>query len=338
MKILYIKFDSQSVVKNSQELKIAVPANATNGTIHSDTMISLETYTIKQDITKTLNSLIFNASKQEYIDIPNNVGITTPAFSLCLWIYLKTEGGKNSAIFEYFHDDGNGGFHNKLVIKTNESGKLVLAINNKSASMTIINDKWFHLCWTVDEVDQTNHLADWKIYVNGKKDSATILSNQPSLDKTITNNRILLGKGDSNVVGSALNYFNGSLAEITLYDTVIDPILEIYSDDPTIKYLMNGNANSKTEGFETCGGFDYELYKYGDGVPMEEDTMDVGVSNRFIMGRDTRNTPEYYPVILPDINFGDHGLYPFAHAPNNYENLGLGIFFIFMSVVIYKYF
>jgi hypothetical protein len=318
------------IVSNSTALKIAIPANAKNGTIHSDAAISMSSYTLKQDFTKTLNSLEFNASKEEYVDVnmtsdKSNIAVKTPAFSLCMWVLIKTEKGSNSAIFEYFYDDGKGGAKNVLAVKTGgDAGILVFAINNTSVSMNITNNKWFHLCWTLEKVDAGNNLADWKIYINGK--SAISLSNKVYLDKGLANNRILLGKGHN---GSGTNYFNGNLAEITLYDSVIDPKLDIYQDDPTIKHIINaGGAEGFESGFGGKGVYDYGLNRYlGVGE-------DAGESYRVIEDVGDRG----FPIVSGGKLVAASASAAAAPPPPNYENLGLGIFFIILSVVIYRYF
>jgi hypothetical protein len=263
-----------------------------------------------------------------------------------MWVLIKTEKGSNNALFEYFYDDGKGGAKNVLAVKTgDEAGTLVFAINNTSVSMNITNNKWFHLCWTLEKVDAGSNLANWKIYINGK--SAISLSNKVYLDKSIANNRILLGKGDN---GSATKYFNGNLAEISLYDIAIDPKLDIYQDDPTIKYIINagcGGGVGGAEGFESGFGckdvYDYGLNRYVDsgmGLGLGPGG-DGGVSYRVIEDVGDRG----FPIVSGDMARTSASASASTSAststvppPPNYENLGLGIFFIILSVVIYRYF
>ena len=354
-KILYISFKSENIKSNSKKIKLVVPKNASDGTIHSESTIVLGSYTISKDITKTLNAIEFNAGKQEYIEVKDdNIKITGTTLSLCMWLYVKTESGVRNGIFEHFRDDGKGKTSNRIGIKTGDTAdKLVMFINNSSATINITNDKWFHLCWTLEKTDN-NGLADWKIYINGKKDGVITFSKSVYLNTDIKNNRILLGKAS----GNTLNYFNGNLAEISLYDKIIDPLLEIYSDDPTIKYLMN--PNFKTEGFETGGGiynYDYKLNEY-DSVSNDKssnittygagDAVDnaLDVSN-MIIGRKDENMflqmddLSKYPIVAPIENYNtEYSTESITSLSENtnYENLGLGIFFIIFSVVIYKYF
>jgi hypothetical protein len=323
------------IISNSTALKIAIPPNAKNGTIHSDSTISMSSYTLKQDFTKTLNSLEFKALNEEYVDIPkmSNIAVKTPAFSVCMFLFIKTEKGANNAIFEYFYDDGKGGALNVLSIKTgSEAGTLVFAINNTSVTMNITINKWFHLCWTLEKVKDVYgdgiHLADWKIYINGK--SAISLSNKVYLDTAVPNNRILLGKGHN---GSDTNYLNGYLAEITLYDTAIDPKLDIYQDDPTVKYVINANMGGAgaTEGFATMDGdgggfYDYQLNRYEN----SEEVSNSVISDVF------ENKSTSYPVVMGIKR--ENAVSSLPEIQTNYENLGLGIFFIILSVVIYRYF
>jgi hypothetical protein len=326
-KLLNLKFDPSHIIKNSQELKLVVPTSAKNGSIHSDTMISMESYTLSQGFTKTLDSLAFNPGKEEYIVIQNNIGVTSHAFSLCMWILAKSDRGTNGAIFDYYYETAASGgpkVSNQLVIKTgDEAGKLVLAINNTSITTNITKDKWFHLCWIVEHVagGVRENLAKWTICINGKMDNAIELSNKVYLDTTITNNRILLGKGSTGGIASAANYFNGSLAEITLYDQVIDPTLDIYSEDPTVKYIIGSSLNTaKAEGFKN---YDYGVYTYG------------GVGD--MVGGDEGDESVDRPLVLNLASSPTRLLHP-GPPTTNYENMGLGIFFIILSVVIYKYF
>jgi len=350
-KILYISFNSENIKRNSKKVKLVIPEKASDGEIHSESTIVLGSYTISKDITKTLNAMEFNAGKQEYIEIKdNNVQITGTTLSLCMWIYVKTESGVRNGIFEHYRNDEKGNITNRIGIKTGDTAdKLVMFINNSSATINITNDKWFHLCWTL-EVTDNNGLADWKIYINGKKDGVITFAKSVYLNRDIKNNRMLLGKNS----GNGLNYFNGNLAEITMYDKIIDPLIDIYSDDPTIKHLMN--PSFKTAGFES-GSYDYNLYQYNDseggGVGMDLDVnanMDVDnisdVSYRVIGGMvDIPPDHSKYPKVVTTIDQDT----PFSPIPTtivsdmaiydyDYENLGLGIFFIFFSIVIYKYF
>jgi hypothetical protein len=358
-KKLYIKFNADNIKNSSTEIRPVIPANAKNGTIHAkkpqDTIL-LGSYTVTPEKSKPvrLNSIEFNAANEEYVDFRNDhIGITGSKLSLCMWLYIPSESASSkNAVLSYFHDADKT---NRVGIHTGDTPtELVLSLNNTFVSIVITNDVWFHLCWTMEEVDTKTGFTDWNIYINGKKDTMITMKEMIFLDTSIVNNRFLLGYDLSNKNG--LKYFNGKVAEIVLYDTVIDPILEIYSDDPTVKYLMN--ATFGAEGFESGvgvggvgggGKYDYDLNRYNDddgvvnGVDVSNrvfgQEMGVGLGvglGGAMMDGDTRY-PKVAPAPAPAAPLQTGVLHPMSQR-TNYENLGLGIFFIIVSVVIYKYF
>ena len=349
-KKLYINFNADNVKNSSTEIRPVVPANAKNGTIHtkkSQDTVLLGSYTVTPDKSKPvrLNSIEFNAANEEYVDFKNgNIGIKGTTLSLCMWLYISSEpASKKNAVLSYFHDADKT---NRIGIHTGDNTtELILSINNTFLSIVIMNDVWFHLCWTMEEVDTKTGYTDWNIYINGKKDTVVTMKNMIFLDTSIANDRILLGYNLSNKEG--LKYFNGKLAEVVLYDKVIDPVLEIYSDDPTVKYLINQSFGA--EGFESGGGvgnggkYDYDLYRYND-VGMDVG-VDVGVSNR-VIGDGKVDMGHTFSVIVGDVvdvrgksaSIGIPPSLPALPILPNYENLSLGIFFIILSVVIYRHF
>jgi hypothetical protein len=339
-KKLYIKFNADNIKNSSTEIRPVIPANAKNGTIHAkkpqDTIL-LGSYTVTPEKSKPvrLNSIEFNAANEEYVDFQNDhIGITGSKLSLCMWLYIPSESASSkNAVLSYFHDPDKT---NRVGIHTGDTPtELVLSLNNTFVSIVITNDVWFHLCWTMEEVDTRTGFTDWNIYINGKKDTMITMKEMIFLDTSIANNRFLLGYDLSNKNG--LKYFNGKVAEIVLYDTVIDPILEIYSDDPTVKYLMN--ATFETEGFESGGMYNYDLYRYNDmydglDAPnrvIEDVTVEMGRILSVVVGDAVDVRGESTCIGIP------HSLPALPILPN-YENLSLGIFFIILSVVIYKYF
>lgn len=340
MKILYIPFKPTNIVKNSTKLKLAIPADTNDGDIYSNTMITLESNSIRTtNITKVLDAIVFNAKNKEYIDISANtkIGIipTIQIFSLCMWLNIKNENGENNAIFEYFHNDGDKKkIKNKLSIKTGStSNTLVFAIDNISViKEKIPNDTWFHLCWILEHVsDEVNfQLGTWTIYINGDKESMNNLSNKLYLNTYLQNDRILLGKS----IDNDINYFNGSIAEISIYDKAIDPILDIYSNDLTVKYLIEGFENSSETSNENNIGIDYDLYKYSNKFNNEDDPSSYSTTISELSNRDFHITVGKNTI--PQQMESDSNEQ--FHTGINYENMSLGIFFIAMSIVIYRYF
>jgi len=347
-KKLYINFNPDNVKNSSTEIRPVVPANAKNGTIHAkdpENVVLLGSYTVTPDKSKPrgvyLNSIEFNAANEEYVDFKNDhIGIKGTTLSLCMWLYISSEpASKKNAVLSYFHDADKT---NRIGIHTGDNTtELILSINNTLLSIVIMNDVWFHLCWTMEEVDTKTGYTDWNIYINGKKDTVVTMKNMIFLDTSIANDRILLGYDLSNKEG--LKYFNGKLAEVVLYDKVIDPVLEIYSDDPTVKYLINQSFGA--EGFESGGGgkYNYDLHRYNDAEV--SGVGDGDVSNRVIDDGKV-DMGQTFSVIVGDVvdvrrksaSIGIPPSLPALPILPNYENLSLGIFFIILSVVIYRYF
>jgi hypothetical protein len=342
-RILDIQYTSSNIVKNSKELKINAPENSPNAAIHSTQTITTETNTLTKDVVKILDGLIFNEAHMEYIKLANDIAIKTPAISICFWVYIKYDLGSNNAIIDFAHKDDNGKFSNKIAVKTGEKGKdkIIFMINNTTVLVDSISEKWMHYCWTLDS--KSGGLADWKIIVNGNTDSGLSFSNKTYLNKDVVLNNNLIGKSESD---PSLLGFNGKMAGITIYEGVINPNLDIYSHDPTIKYIMMSNKSE--EGFRNnivggISGIDdigyvtgtnssqYDLYDNGMVVdsPDTEILMDVPSlppSSISISGNyaNVMEVSELVPVQ--------------KGVQYEYENVGLGIFFICITIVLYKYF
>lgn len=333
-KILDVQFTPSNVIKNSTELVINAPQKSPNARIYSKNTISLESYTLTTGVQKTLKCIPFNPANNEYIKLSNNITIKkdTPAISICFWVYVNASLGSNTAIFDFSHKEPDGKYSNRIAAKTNaKEGKIAFTINNSSVLVPIPPQKWTHFCWSLKSDTANRNFEHWKITVNGEKDSAIKIENKVAFDKSLVLNNNLIGKSESE---PELSGFDGKLTGITIYDRDIDANLDIYNDDPTIKHLMF--PPSDAEGFVgMVGGADtYHNNLYDSGGV---DVVGAADSDGLTSG-------------LGAVASGNHqnNLYDFpafpAATPNHfypsidYENMGLGIIFICMTIVIYKYF
>ena len=341
-KILDIQFTSSNIVKNSTELKLNTPLNSPNAHIYSKSMIGLESHTLTKNVQKTLTCISFDQENKEYIRLSNDITIKTPDISICFWIYMNDTLGSNTAILDFTHKDKDGKFSNKIIIKKittkDRENKIVFMVNNTSVLLSVIPKKWTHYCWVLKSDSTNNNFTNWKITVNGNDDSASSFSNKVFFDKTVVLNNNLIGKSDSE---PALLGFDGKLTGITIYDAAIDPNLDIYNDDPTVKYMMfspaEGFVSSISSGVGGVGdtynnnlyddgmGGDVSMTDFMDSISRNDNIEDVG-------GMDGENNmirpTAIYQQLSNNLDFGYV----------EYENMGLGIFFICMTIIIYKYF
>ena len=326
-KILDVQFTSSNVIKNSTELLLNAPKDAPNAHIYSDDMITMESYTLTTGVQKTLKCIPFNPTKKEYIKLSNSIRINTPEISICFWIYLNDDSlGSNNAIFDFTHKGNNAKCTNRIAVKTkSKENKIAFMVNSSTVLVSISPQKWTHFCWCLKSDETNQNFEHWKITVNGEKDSAISMENKVSFDKSLYLNNNLIGKSDSE---SELSTFNGKLTGITIYDKEIDANLDIHiDDDPTAKYM----ANSVSEGFVGMGEDTYHNNLYDSGGI----AMDLG-----------KTVSDVRDGLMDGLFPGDNGnnLYDLPPTPTHfypsidYENMGLGIFFICMTIIIYRYF
>jgi hypothetical protein len=347
-KIIDIDFASSKIVNNSTELIISSPDSVPNANIYSQSMISMETNTLTRNVAVTLNCLSFNASKKEYIKLQNDLTITSN-ITVCLWVFIKNEAlGLNNAILDFSHKDSTGKFSNILAVKTDQNGNIAFIVNNSFVFLKCNLDQWTHYCWTMKQDKTDQKLADWKITTNGKPETSQSFK-KLYLDRGVVLNNNLIGKSESD---TSLLHFNGKLGGITIYGGILNNSnLDIYRNDPTIKYLQSmedeldeiygkekfQNGGAGGEGGEEGGGegrirdintFTYVLYD----------------KNTYMMDKDTpTNTTndileQTFPP-LKKVSFYDNDSNIQMYKPEiNYENTGLGILFICITIIIYKYF
>jgi hypothetical protein len=317
------------VIKNSTELLINAPKDAAHAHIYSDDMITMESYTLTTGVQKTLKCIPFNPTKKEYIKLSNSIRINTPEISICFWIYLNDSLGSNNAIFDFTNKGNNTKYYNnRIAVKTKaKENKIAFMVNNSTVLVSISPQKWTHFCWCLKSDETNQNFEHWKITVNGEKDSAISMENKVAFNKSLELNNNLIGKSDSE---SELSTFNGKLTGITIYDKEIDANLDIHiDDDPTAKYLAN------SEGFVGMVGEDTyhnNLYDSG-GIAMDfaETVSDVddGLMDGLCVSASGDNENNLYDLQTTPTHF-----YPSI----DYENMGLGIFFICMTIIIYRYF
>jgi hypothetical protein len=242
---------------------------------------------------------------------------------------LNDSLGSNNAIFDFTNKGNNTKYYNnRIAVKTKaKENKIAFMVNNSTVLVSISPQKWTHFCWCLKSDETNQNFEHWKITVNGEKDSAISMENKVAFNKSLELNNNLIGKSDSE---SELSTFNGKLTGITIYDKEIDANLDIHiDDDPTAKYLAN------SEGFVGMVGEDTyhnNLYDSG-GIAMDfaETVSDVddGLMDGLCVSASGDNENNLYDLHTTPIHF-----YPSI----DYENMGLGIFFICMTIIIYRYF
>jgi hypothetical protein len=301
-------------------------------------MISMETNTLTRNVAVTLNCLSFNASKKEYIKLQNELTITSN-ITVCLWVFIKNEAlGLNNAILDFSHKDSTGKFSNILAIKTDQNGNIAFIVNNSFVFFKCNLDQWTHYCWTLKQDKTDQKLADWKITTNGKPETSQSFK-KLYLDRGVVLNNNLIGKSESD---TSLLHFNGKLGGITIYGGILNNSnLDIYRNDPTIKYLQSMEDELDEiygkEKFQNGGGGIGDIHTF---------TYDLYDKNTYIMDINptTKKTNSLYDleqIFIPTQNIKTN---PVEFTPtvftqeNNYENTGLGILFICITIIIYKYF
>ena len=336
-KIIDIDFASSNIVNNSTELIISSPDSVPNANIYSQSMISMETNTLTRNVAVTLNCLSFNASKKEYIKLQNELTITSN-ITVCLWVFIKNEAlGLNNAILDFSHKDSTGKFSNILAVKTDQNGNIAFIVNNSFVFFKCNLDQWTHYCWTLKQDKTDQKLADWKITTNGKPETSQSFK-KLYLDRGVVLNNNLIGKSESD---TSLLHFNGKLGGITIYGGILNNSnLDIYRNDPTIKYLQSMEDELDEiygkEKFQNGGGT--------GGCDINTFTYDLYDKNAYTMDKDklTNTTNEILEQTFAPLNkvsFCDNDSNIQMYKPKiNYENTGLGILFICITIIIYKYF
>jgi len=157
--------------------------------------------------------------------------------------------------------------------------------------------------------------------VNGEKDSAISMENKVAFNKSLDLDNNLIGKSDSE---PELSTFNGKLTGITIYDKEIDANLDIHiNEDPTAKYLAN------SEGFVGEDTYHNNLYDSGGIATDFKETASDGLMDGLRVSASGDKENNLYDQPTTPTHF---------HPSIDYENMGLGIFFICMTIIIYRYF
>jgi hypothetical protein len=130
------------------------------------------------------------------------------------------------------------------------------------------------------------------------------------------------------------------LGGITIYGGILNNSnLDIYRNDPTIKYLqpmeeqldeIYGKENFQNRSYINTFKFDlYDKNTYSNGIDPPTTTID-GLDQIITHKENIFPIFTHVPLETYDNVWGTN--------ENNYENTGLGILFIFITMIIYKYF
>jgi len=331
-KIIDIDFASNNIVNNSTELIISTPDNVQNATIYSQSMVSMESNTLTRNVAVTLNCLNFDASKKEYIKLKNDLKIPSN-ITICFWVYIKNDSlALNNSILDFSYKNSKGQFSNVLAVKTDKNRNIVFIVNNSYVFLKCNLDQWTHYTWTLSQNKSNPNLADWNISTNGKMEPQVFKKLYLNTGLVLNNN--LIGKSESD---KSLLYFNGKLGGITIYNGILsNSNLDIYRDDPTIKYLQpmvdelyELYGKESFQNINSVNTFKYDLYD----------------NNTYLMDIETTNqTNNILDKIITTHNGNTGNIntnpppIPVFTQDNNYENTGLGILFICITIIIYKYF
>jgi len=174
---------------------------------------------------------------KSYFSVPYAKALNSPEFTVAAWINLASVPANNKAYSVVCSQSENKGFHLAIWGKGNKQWSLMLTIGtsgsewiNAISSLYVGTGQWIYVTGTYDG-------KSLQVFING----IAAIVEEAICENYIANTAGPLTIGNGNSVDANSNFFDGSIAEVTLFDHALSQgeLLQIYQDYPQLSLNSN---------------------------------------------------------------------------------------------------
>ncbi|MFC6102136.1 Tc toxin subunit A-related protein [Olivibacter domesticus] len=172
-----------------------------------------------------------------YFSVPYAKALNSPEFTVAAWINLASVPANSQAYSVVCSQSENKGFHLAIWGTGNEQWSLILTMGtsdskwiNAISPLYVGTGQWIHVTGTYDG-------KSLQVFING----IALTVEEVICENYIVNTARLLTIGSGNSVDANSNFFDGSIAEVMLFDHALSQgeLLQIYQDYPQLSLNSN---------------------------------------------------------------------------------------------------